>query len=196
MSETAPNPGTETVVAVPVVATVDPPKPADAGDDLAAQLAEWKAEARKHEENAKKANERAKENAKAAQELEKLRQQSMTEQEKAMATAETAGYEKARVEFASKLVDAELRAAAAGRLDAKALNVLLQGLNRAAFLLDDGTVDEKSVREFVDGIAPPPPEPGPATSGFPDLGQGARGPIPALNGDPLLAHIKAKLGIA
>lgn len=186
--------------AAPAEATPAPSAPAEATPegilDWQAEANKWKALARQHEESSEKANERAKANARAAKELETLRQQSMTDQERAVAEAKAVGRSEAIATFATQLVDAELRAVAAGRLDPKALNVLLQGLNRQAFLLDDGTVDTKSVREFVEGIAPPPPEPAAPERTVLDLGQGARGDAMALNGDPLLRDIKNKLGIA
>lgn len=178
---------TDTTMTSATPETVDQPDTGDDGTDWKAELEKWKAQARKHEQ-------RAKENATAAKQLEELRRQTMSEQERAVAEAQDQGYKRALLELGSQLVDAEIRAASAGRLDDKALNVLLQGLNRSVFLGEDGQVDQKSVREFVDGIAPPKPEP--KVPGFPDLGQGARSAAPPLNGDPLLRDLKQKLGIA
>jgi hypothetical protein len=192
MPETTPGvpdgaPENPTTTPAPPAPAAPEPAPAQ-GSDLKAELEKLTREARKWED-------RAKANATAAKELETLRQQSMTDQERAVAEAKAAGRQEAIATFATQLVDAEIRAVAAGLLDPKALNVLLQGLNRQAFLLDDGTVDTKSVREFIEGIAPPPPPAPPERTAF-DLGQGARGDAMALNGDPLLRDIKNKLGIA
>ena len=150
-------------------------------EDYVKQL---RAEAAKHRSEAKK----------AAEELEKLRKAAMTEQERAIAEAQESGYKRALTEVGTRLVDAEIRAVAAGRFTDGQMGVLLQGLNRAAFLAEDGTVDVKSVQEFVDGLAPKQPEP--SVPGFPDLGQGARSAAPPLNGDPLLRDLKRKLGIS
>lgn len=157
------------------------PEPKMFDEDYVKQL---RAEAAKHRSEAKK----------AADELDKLRRAAMTEQERAIAEATDAGYKRALSEIGTKLVDAEIKAAAAGRFTDGQMGVLLQGLNRAAFLAVDGSVDVKSVQAFVDGLAPKQPEP--TVPGFPDLGQGARSSGQPLNGDPLLRDLKHKLGIA
>ncbi len=162
----------------------------DAGKDWAAEAAKWRDLARKHEE-------RSKTNANAAKELEQLRHQSMSDQEKAVAEAKAAGLAEGLVAGAVKVAAAEIRAAAAGRpIDVEAL---LEGTNLAVFIDDDGEVDRVKVARFVEGIAPKPEDDEKETrQGFPDLGQGARGGAnnnAALNGDPLLRDLKAKLGI-
>lgn len=128
----------------------------------------------------------------AAEELEKLRVAAMSEQERAIAEARIEGRTLALHELGSRLVDAEIRAAASGRLKDGQMRILLQGLNRSAFLTDDGAVDEKAVREFVNGIAPAPAEPQgpPPDPRFPDFGQGQRGPSPAANDDSLLRALE------
>lgn len=131
----------------------------------------------------------------AAEELEQLRRAAMTEQERAIVEAREEGRRMAATEWGSKMVDAEIKAVAAGRFSEGQMNVLFQGLNRAAFLKEDGSVDMKSVQEFVEGLAPRPPESKPQS--FPDLGQGIRTTDnTALNGDPLLRDLKRHLGIA
>jgi hypothetical protein len=160
----------------------------DTGKDYAAEVEKWRSAARKHEE-------RAKANANAAKELERVRRESMNEQERAIAEAveqaRTAALAESRERYASRMVVSELRAAAAGRLDAAALDTLTARLDLAGFLTEDGDVDANAVERFVDSLAPPP-----EAKGFPSLGQGARGPTPhSLNGDPLLRDVKAKLGI-
>lgn len=153
---------------------------------LKVDVERWKALARQNEL----------ENSKTAKELDSLRKKSMTDQERAVAEANDSGYKRAVMEFGGKLVDAEIRAVATGRLDDAQLGFLFQGLNRSVFLNEDGSVDVKSVNTFVDGLAPKPAPPeDPPKSQFPDLGQGVRGLAPtALNGDPLLAALKAKVG--
>lgn len=154
--------------------------------DLTAEVEKWKALSKKNED-------RAKANAEAAKELDKFRQQSMTETEKAVEQARAEARTAALAEAGGKVARAEIRAAAAGRLDAAALEVLVDGLNLAKFLDDDGEVDTAKVAAFVDGIAPKVEEEE-RPAGFPDLGQGARSTTP-LNGDPLLRDVKHVLGI-
>lgn len=172
--ETQPEAETQTTVAAPET-------------DLAAEVEKWKQMARKNEE-------RAKANAAASKELEEFRRQSMTEQERAVAEAVDGARRSTMIEMAGRLVDAEVRAAAAGRsLD---VNALLEGLDRSRFLTDGGEPDREAVMAWVDRIAPAPQETPPTTPGWPDLGQGARTQAMALNGDPLLNALKGKLGIS
>lgn len=184
-----PTPTTPTPTPPPDPTPQPVPDKEPAGDDTAKlkmELEKWRAMARQHES----------ENKKAGKELEELRRKSMSEQEKAVLDAKASGRSEVLVEMGAKLVDAEIRAVAAGRLDPGQLAVLFQGLNRSVFLLEDGSVDEKSVHAFIDGLAPKPQEPEPPKSPqFPDLGQGVRGASPvALNGDPLLAALKRAVG--
>lgn len=147
----------------PPAPPADPPKPPE---DPAAELAKWKEMARKHEE-------RAKANASAATELEKLKQQSMSDTEKAVAQAKTDGRLEALKEAGTRLVDAEVKAAAAGRdID---VPVLLQGLDRTAFLDADGNPDTKAITAWVDKLAPATNR---NANGRPDTGQGNRGQAP------------------
>jgi hypothetical protein len=78
--------------------------------------------------------------------------------EKAKKDAEKTAYDKARTEFGSRLVDAHLVAAAAGRLSDTALAALLAGVNKTAFLTETGDIDTAKVTTFIDGIAPKPDE--------------------------------------
>lgn len=132
-------------------------------------------------------------NADALQaELDELRATTMSETEKAIEQARKEGHALGSTEtalaYGSKLVDAEVRAAAAGRnID---VDVLLEGLDRSRFLTE-GEVDSAAIGQWVDKLAPKP-----GVDSFPDLGQGARPDNQmALNGDPLLNDVKAKLGI-
>lgn len=157
------------------------PETPDTGTpDLTAEVERWKTLARKHED-------RAKANASAAKELETLRQQTMSDTEKAIALAKAEARTETMREVASRVVDAEVRAAVAGRnIDAEAL---LDGLDRTRFVTDDGEPDRDAISQWVDRIAPKPTEPA-----FPDLGQGARsnGNGPA---DPLLATVQRIAGV-
>jgi hypothetical protein len=163
----------------------------DTSDDVAAlkaEAAKWQALAQKHEA-------RAKGNAQAAKDLEAIRAQSMSELERAVAEAQAATRREVQAEFAGQLVDAEIKAAAAGRLDDKRLDVLLQGVNRAAFLDDEFAVDLSSIRALVDAVAPPVKEDTNPLSGF-DLGQGARSGQPPSLGDDneLVRHVMQRIG--
>lgn len=143
-----------------------PPATGAEGPDLAAEVERYRAEARKWED-------RSKANASAARELDALRLQSMTDTERAVAEAVASTRQNVRVEFGARLVDAEVRAAAAG--SAVDVDVLLEGLDRRRFLNEDGEPNVREIRRWVGRVAPKAPEPGPPGL---DLGQGQR-PGPA-----------------
>lgn len=161
-----------------------PPEPstdgADPTADMVAEIAKWKEMARKHEE-------RAKQNSKAATDLEALKQQTMTDTEKAIDIAKKEGRTEALREVGTRLVDAEVRAAAAGRAD-DVVTALLEGLDRARFLDDKGEPDVKAIKAWVDRVAPV------QAPGFPDLGQGTRSSSPAGSDNPLLAGLQKLVG--
>lgn len=129
--------------------------------DWQAETEKWKAQARKHEE-------RAKSNAQAVKDLDQLKQASMSDLDKAVAQAKAEARAEAIKESASRLVAAEVRTAAKGRLSDEQVKTLLSGLNLAAFVKDDGEIDEAGIGKWVESVTP-------TSSGFPDLGQGARG---------------------
>lgn len=179
MADSQPDTGDDT--------TPDQPTGADTAPDLAAEVEKWKTQSRRHED-------RAKANAKAAKELEDLKRSSMTEMEQAIANARAEAATEAAKTYGGRLVDAEVRAATAGRnLD---VDALLDGLDRTRFLTDDGDPDRDAITAWVDRIAPQPDEPAdPARPFVVDIGQGTRGDAPALNSDPLLKDLKSKLGV-
>lgn len=107
-------------------------------------------------------------NKRLARELEQLRRKSMSEQERAIAEAKDAARAEVMREVSGRLVDAEIRSAAASR--PINVDVLLDNLDRSKFLTEDGDVDRDAVTAFLDQLAPQP-EPRQAS----DLGQGARG---------------------
>ena len=121
------------------VTTTDDPTTADTTTDtpdLAAELARWKSEARKHEQ-------RAKSNAAAAEKLAKIEEASKSELERAQAAA-TAAEERAKAaeeRIARALTRAAVSAAAvkAGAIDADAVLALLPA--------DAVTVDGEDVPE-------------------------------------------------
>lgn len=187
MSDTQADTATEITATVPATgANVTTTLDANL-DDPAKEIAKWKELARKHED-------RAKSNADAAKELDKLRQQTMSDVEKAAVLAKAEGRTEALREVGTKLVDAEVRAAAAGRnVD---VDALLEGLDRSRFLDDDGDPDVKAIAAWVDRIAPQPDPDSGRPHAF-DLGQGVRHDAStSLGGDPLERDLKAKLGIS
>jgi hypothetical protein len=128
--------------------------------DLAAEVERYRSEARKWED-------RSKANAGAARELDALRRQSMSDTERAVAEAVSAARAEMASTYGGRLVEAQVRAAAAGRpVDAEAL---LDGLDRKRFLGDDGEPDTKAIAAWLDKVAPRSAEPVPL-----DLGQGQR----------------------
>lgn len=152
--------------------TTDPPEPsADPaqGADPAAEVERLKGELAK----ARKWEDRAKQNADAAKRLADLEKQSMTDTEKAVAEAKAAARAEVLAEVGGQLVDAEVRAALAGRnVDAEAV---LDGLNRSRFVGDDGQPDRDEITKWVDRIAPKPDPNAPPPPRQPvDMGQGAR----------------------
>jgi hypothetical protein len=176
----------EAALAAPVVDVeitapdiVTPVEPAEV--DWKAEAEKWKTDARKHEERAKK-------NAESVRELEKFRQQSMTDQEKAIDAARSEGRAEALRTSAAKVVDAEVRAAAAGRtVD---VDALLEGLDRSRFIDDDGEVDAAAIAKWIERVAPV------TDPSRPDLGQGVRpGSALPLNGDGIEQLLRSKLGI-
>ena len=126
------------------VTTPDDPTTADTTTDtpdLAAELARWKSEARKHEQ-------RAKSNAAAAEKLAKIEEASKSELERAQAAA-TAAEERAKAaeeRIARALTKAAVSAAAAkaGAIDADAVLALLPA--------DAVTVDGEDVKGVDDAI--------------------------------------------
>ena len=159
------------------------------------QGTDWRSEADRWREAARRADNRAKSNARAAAELEKLQRAQMTEQERAAAEAFERGVSEATAKLSGRLVRSEIKAAVGGRLGVEQVDALVARLDPAGFLGDDGEVDTASVAAFVESILPAPTEPATGPQ-FPDLGQGARGSsaVP-LNGDPLLRQLKAQLGV-
>lgn len=98
-------------------------------------------------------------------ELTKLQEASMSDMEKALVQARQEATLEAAQGFGARLVDAEVKAAAAGRqVD---VDALLDGLDRTRFLTDDSEPDTAAIAAWVDRIAP-------QKTGPLDLGQGVR----------------------
>ena len=188
MTDIAPDTGTDTTE---TDTSIDSNGDTPNVSSLQAEVDKWRAQARKHED-------RAKANAAAAKELEQVKASSMTEQEKAVAEAVAAARAETLADVGGKIARAEIKAAAAGRLPSASLDVLLDGLNLAAFLNDEGDVDAEKVTTFLDGIAPAQQDeelkPGDLLAGL-DLGQGARGKTPGLGSTQFERDLRSKLGI-
>jgi hypothetical protein len=109
-----------------------------------------------------------------ATQWDKFVNESKSDQEKALdearQDAERNAYDKARREFGGQLVEANLRAAASGRMSDASLSALLAGVDKTLFLTEQGSVDSAKVTQFIDGIAPTK-TPGQTPGGF---GQGPR----------------------
>lgn len=102
----------------------------------------------------------------AEKERDDIKKAHMTESEKAIADARAEGRAEAMKTTGVRLVDAEVKAAAAGRKGD--VGALLEGLDRSRFLTDDGEPDSKAIAAWVDKVLP-------SKAGPLDLGQGARG---------------------
>lgn len=182
-----------TDVAPADTATSDAPDTTDVTDT---DTTDWKAEAEKAKALQRKWEDRAKANSGAAKELEELRKASMSDQEKAVADAVALARTQTLAEVGSHLAAAEVRVAAAGRLDDAQLGTLLDSIDLTRFILDDGSVDTDKVKALVDGIAPSqaPTDTDPF-AGL-DLGQGSRSDPKsvALNSDELLKAVMDKVG--
>lgn len=130
----------------------------------------------------------------AERELAKVQQASMTETERAVAEAEERGRAAERVALGQRLVRAEFRAQAAGKVSN--LDELLDDLNLAKFIDEDGEPDAKAIAKAVARFTPTEPtedtsrQPGPR----PDLSQGGSRNHMALNSDDLTNAIKAAVG--
>lgn len=135
-----------------------PAAPAPSGDGT-----DWKAMARQWES-------RAKENKGAAEELAALKASQMTEQEKAVAEAETRGRTAAAAEYGKQLAAAEFRAAAstAGINLGDAADLI----DTSRFVGEDGQVDTDGIKAAVAKLSALAPAPGPGRSGG-DFGGGS-----------------------
>jgi hypothetical protein len=153
--------------------------------DYKAEAEKWQALARKHEE-------RAKSNAEKAKGFDELKRSQMTEQEKAVDEARVAARAEAIAETTPERVRLTFEAIGAGRLTEQQIDELLEDVDMTKYLTETGAVDRERVARKVNALAPAEQH---STPIVPDLGQGVREPALALNGDPLLADLKSKLGI-
>ena len=118
------------------------------------------------------AKQRAKELEK---ELDKVRKSSMSEAEKAVAEAEARGRAEAATQFGTRLVRSEFVAAAAKRNATFDASAVLDDLNLAKFVNDDGDPDQKAIAAAVNRLVPD-------ASGPPSFEGGARTSPPPASG--------------
>jgi hypothetical protein len=132
-------------------------------DQLKAEVDKWKSLSRKNEQQAKA-------NLAAAKELEEIRKSQLTDTEKLVEQTKHETAQAIRREFATKLVDAELKATLNGRiLDGGAL----LDFDKASFILDDGNIDSEAIQSWVEAHSKTADVPAP------NLGQGNRGVNPS-----------------
>ena len=132
-------------------------------DQLKAEVDKWKSLSRKNEQQAKS-------NMAAAKELEEIRKSQLTDTEKLIEQTKTETAQSVRKEFATKLVDAELKAHLSGRVvDSDAL----LSFEKSAFITEDGNIDSEAIQSWVEAHSKETGAPAP------DLGQGARGKNPS-----------------
>jgi hypothetical protein len=163
MSETAPEPAD--------TATEQQPSGQPASQEQTHQPGEstdWKSHSRSWESKAKRSE---KELTALRAEMDSLRQAQMSDAEKAVAKARAEGAAEGRkaalAVAGQRLVEANVRAILAGRREDDEIQALLDSLDTARFLGDDGEPDTKALTAWADRIAP-------KRNGFPDLGQGRR----------------------
>jgi hypothetical protein len=176
---------------VPPVPT-PPPAPADPGFPantpieqmtLEQREAYWKHYARQHEQRLREAN--VPELQRQAAEYQALLAATQTDAEKAIAAARAEGHAAAMRQASTAMVDAYLTAASAGRLGEEQRLALLEGVDRAAFLAADGSVDTAKVTAWINRIAPGAAPGAPGAPGTPqriDTGQGTRPHTPGATG--------------
>lgn len=131
--------------------------------DLSAEVEKWKSLSRKNEQQAKA-------NAQAAKELEEFKKSQLSDTEKLIESAKAETARQLKTEFATKLVDSELKAALNSRvLDGAAL----LEFNKNSFITDEGDVDTEAIQSWVEAHSKS------ASLPAPDLGQGSRGTNPS-----------------
>jgi hypothetical protein len=102
----------------------------------------------------------------ANKELDEYRQSQLTEQERLVAKTQEETKKAVRLEFAEKLVEAELKNALKGRHLAG--DSVLE-FNKSSFIDDGGDIDSEAIATWVEAHSTQ------AEAPKPDLGQGARG---------------------
>lgn len=123
----------------------------------AEQVSYWQHQSRRHEDRVKAIGltpEQVKDLRDKAARHDALEREMMSDKDKAVAEATDRAKADAYATVIPKLVAAEFKAAAAGRIEAERLTTIIEPLDLAKFLTDSGDVDTEKVSRFVDGIAP------------------------------------------
>lgn len=102
----------------------------------------------------------------ASKELDEYRQSQLTEQERLVAKTQEETKKAVRLEFAEKLVEAELKNALKGR---HLTGDAVLEFNKGSFVDDEGEIDSEAIATWVEAHSTQ------AEAPKPDLGQGARG---------------------
>jgi hypothetical protein len=133
---------------------------------------------------------------KLAAELAKVQEANQSEAEKALAQARAEGHAEAIKTASERLVKAEVKAAAAGKLqdpeDAYGF------LDLTSFVDDTGDVDSNAISSAIDELVKTKPylSAGATPAGAGTGGGGARLQPTPLNSDSLTEAVKAKLGVS
>ena len=135
---------------------------------------------------------KASESTEAAKAAEKARMAAMTESERAVAEAEARGRTAAVSQYGQRLARAEFVAAAARHNSGYDAAAVLDDINLAKYVTDDGEPDVEGIAQAVARLIPAPSS-NPRPVGDADLGTRVL-PL-ALNGDPLEQALRTSLGI-
>lgn len=181
-----------------------PPSPAPAADrgypegtpleqmTAEQQAAYWKYYARQHEQRNKDLGnltpEQLAELRTKAEKHDALEFEMLSEKDKAIESARAEASHQALDEFMPKLVAAEFKAAAAGRIDASQIEGIIGPLDKTYFYAADGrSVDATKVAAYIDQIAPaptaaPPSRRGPSPAGVTPTPSSTSGAAPTASG--------------
>ena len=139
------------------------------------QVAYWKHQSRRHEDRVKQFDgltpEALADLRSKAERHDALERELLSDKDKAVLEAQEAAKAETLKSVTPRLVAAEFKAAAAGRIEADRLKDLLEPLDLSKFLTAKGEVDEAKVASYVDGIAPAA---GPQRRGPSSVGLGSR----------------------
>lgn len=138
----------------------------------------WRTQARKHETTVKKRGDYDQLKADSA-ELARLRQQTESDTQRATREAADQARTEVRTEMGERLVLAEFRAAAGGRIAADRLATLTEDLDLRRYLDSAGDVDAERVAAKVAAWMPDPAAPTQPARPKPDPTQGPRGTKPS-----------------
>ena len=104
-----------------------------------------------------------------ADRMRELEYELQSETEKAVQSAEKDAAQRAQSQFLPRLVQAEMKAAAAGRIPADELADLIEPLDLSKFV-QDGEVNTARVAAWVDRVAPQQRSSGPSATGLGNRG--------------------------